>query len=278
MNNLNKTTIVLCTLSLLNACSNKTLNNKFTHDNFYSTLWLQTASESKALSYQAYNAAQSHLQQAINDLSWTASLAQTADFQTLPAAVIIDVDETILNNAQFQAKMVLDGVLYDDQEWDRWVALKSAPALPGAVEFINMASRLGVEMFYITNRDCRKRPDEKSQCPQKADTISNLKNVGIKGIKAENVMLKYEKSNWLSEKQSRRDEVIKSHRVLMLVGDDLGDFLPHVKQQATIRERNVLVKQHESLWGRKWIVLSNPTYGSWMSILDDDQSQYLQGY
>jgi len=278
MNNISKITIVLCIFSLLNACAHKSLKNKFAHDNFYSTLWLQTASESKALSYQAYNAAQSHLQQAINDLSWTAALQPAADFQNLPTAVILDVDETVLDNTQFQAKMVLDGVLYDDQEWDRWVALRSAPAVPGAVEFINRANRLGVEIFYITNRDCKKRPDDTSVCPQKADTISNLKSVGINGLRNENVMLKYEESHWLSEKQSRRDEIIENHRVLMLVGDDLGDFLPHVKKDTSIHERDLLVKQHESLWGSKWIVLSNPTYGSWMSILEDDQNQYLQGY
>jgi acid phosphatase len=278
MNKLITKVTLLCSFGLMLGCSQKPLKMKPVHDNLYSTLWLQSSAESKAHSYQAYSAAQNHLLLAINDVTWTASLEQAAGFENLPAAIILDVDETILDNAQFQAKMVLDGVLYDDQEWDRWVALQAAPAIPGAVEFINRAVDLGVEVFYITNRDCRDRVGTTVVCPQKYDTIENLNKVGIKEVKADNVMLKYEKSDWLSEKQSRREEVVKAFRVLMLVGDDLGDFLPHVKNDISVSQRADLVEKYASRWGSQWIVLSNPTYGSWMSILKDNKNQYLNSY
>ena len=272
------TVTFLCSIGLMLGCSHNALKINPVHDNLYSTLWLQASAESKAHSYQAYSVAQNHLLQAINDVSWTASLEQAAGFESLPTAIILDVDETILDNAQFQAKMVLDGVLYDDQEWDRWVALQTAPALPGAVAFINRAIDLGVEVFYITNRDCRDRVGTTVVCPQKYDTIENLKKVGIKGVKAANVMLKYEKSDWLSEKQSRREQVVKSNRVLMLIGDDLGDFLPHVKKNITVSQRADLVGQYAARWGKHWIVLVNPTYGSWMSTLSNNKLQHLNSY
>ena len=272
------TVTFLCSIGLMLGCSHNALKINPVHDNLYSTLWLQASAESKAHSYQAYSVAQNHLLQAINDVSWTASLEQAAGFESLPTAIILDVDETILDNAQFQAKMVLDGVLYDDQEWDRWVALQTAPALPGAVAFINRAIDLGVEVFYITNRDCRDRVGSTVVCPQKYDTIENLKKVGIKGVKAANVMLKYEKSDWLSEKQSRREQVVKSNRVLMLIGDDLGDFLPHVKKNITVSQRADLVGQYAARWGKHWIVLVNPTYGSWMSTLSNNKLQHLNSY
>jgi len=278
MNRISQLVFFLCVSCLLSACAPKAIKMNPVHDNFYSTLWLQTASESKALAYQVYQSATRYLDEAVFDSSWTASLEQHGDYESLPTAVILDVDETVLDNARFQANMVLEGILYDEQEWDRWVSLASAPALPGAVEFINKANELGVEVFYITNRECYKRSSETAQCPQKVDTINNLRAVGIKEVKSHHVMLKYEHKDWLSEKLTRRNEVVKSYRVLMLLGDDLGDFLPHVKSNTSISERNRLVKQHAENWGSKWFILSNPTYGSWMNILGKNKRQHLKGF
>jgi acid phosphatase len=64
----------------------------------------------------------------------------------------------------------------------------------------------------------------------------------------------------------------------MLVGDDLGDFLPDVKKNITPLQRDALVSQYESCWGRTWYMLSNPTYGSWLRVLQDPKSDHLVGY
>ncbi len=63
----------------------------------------------------------------------------------------------------------------------------------------------------------------------------------------------------------------------MSVGDDLGDFLPHVKTNITPVERIRLVTEHADKWGTAWFILPNPQYGSWLSILNKPRSQYLQG-
>jgi len=264
--------------SLMTGCAVTSTTASSSNNNFNSTLWIQTASEYKANSMQTYNAALNNIERAISDLAWTSVPEQAPDMTALPAAVILDIDETVLDNSQYQAQLVLFGAEYDPETWDQWVAMKTATAVPGAVEFINSMEDMGVEVIYITNRECKSRPGSDEACPQEQDTIDNLKKVGIKVIKPDNLLLKGEKPEWSSEKKSRRAAVAKNYRVVMLFGDDLGDFLPDVSNNITSSERNELVKKYESNWGNKWFVLSNPSYGSWLRVLDDPKSKHLKGY
>jgi len=248
------------------------------NNTFNSTLWLQTASEYKANAIQAYNSAAHNINKAIADQSWTSALEQGSSGSSLPPAIILDVDETVLDNSQYQAQLVLDNAAFDPESWDRWIARKSAPSVPGAVDFINSVSAMGVEVVFITNRECIPRSKGGPPCPQETDTINNLHNVGIKEVKPENILLKKEKPAWSSEKKSRREEVASRYRILMLFGDDLGDFLPDVKKNITPMQRDRLVGEYKDNWGVKWFVFSNPIYGSWMGILSDPKSSHLKGY
>jgi acid phosphatase len=91
-------------------------------------------------------------------------------------------------------------------------------------------------------------------------------------------MLKGEQEGWTSEKKSRREEVAKKYRIVMLFGDDLGDFLADVKTNITPQDRDRLVSENKVNWGRKWFMLPNPTYGSWLDILKEPKSQYIMKY
>jgi acid phosphatase len=173
---------------------------------------------------------------------------------------------------------VLDDAEYDPGTWDQWVAMKAAPAVPGAVEFINSMAEKGIEVIFITNRECKPRPGSDEPCPQEQNTIDNLRNVGIHVIKPDNLLLKNEKPEWSSEKKSRREAVATNYRVVMLFGDDLGDFLPNVKKNITSGERSELVRKYGSHWGTKWFMLTNPMYGSWLRVLDDPKSNHLRVY
>ncbi|WP_319521967.1 HAD family acid phosphatase [uncultured Desulfosarcina sp.] len=248
------------------------------NNTFNSTLWLQTASEYKANAIQAYNSAAHNIDKAIADRSWTAALEQEANGSPLPPAIILDVDETVLDNSQYQAQLLIDGATFDPESWDRWIAMKSAPAVPGAVDFINSVSAMGVEVIFITNRECKPISEAGPPCPQETDTIDNLLKVGITEVTPENILLKREKPEWSSEKKSRREEIAMRYRILMLFGDDLGDFLPDVKKDITPMQRDRLVDEYRDNWGVKWFVFSNPTYGSWMGILDEPKVRYLKGY
>ncbi|MFA3790317.1 5'-nucleotidase, lipoprotein e(P4) family [Aliiglaciecola sp. SL4] len=246
--------------------------------NLNSTLWMQTSAEYKANALQTYKAAELQLNNAIQDTSWTSAIEQQDNYGNLPPAIILDVDETVLDNSQFQADMILNDYSYDPKKWDQWVSMQSAPEIPGAVAFINKAQQMGVEIIYITNRECKSRDKNSSHCPQKQETINNLKSVGINQVDSEDVFLKKEKADWSSEKQSRRELVAESYRIIMLIGDDLGDFLPNVKKGITPSARKDLVIDYQDNWGVKWFILGNPTYGSWSQLLEAPRVNYLKGY
>jgi acid phosphatase len=248
-----------------------------THDNLNSTLWYQTSAEFRANSLQTYRQAEFMLPSLLSDKNATALLNQTRNYQNLPPAIIVDIDETILDNSPAAAHEIKFKHGFDLKKWDRWVSLKQAKAVPGAVQFLNLAQQQGVTVLFISNRECKAR-DTTASCPQKDDTIANLKLVGIKQVSNNQVWLKSEQADWTSEKESRRILAATKFRVIMLMGDDLGDFLPNVKKNITPDQRFQLVEKHEKYWGTRWFMLTNPTYGSWETILEQPKSQYLQSY
>ncbi|MGW8194913.1 MAG: 5'-nucleotidase, lipoprotein e(P4) family [Desulforhopalus sp.] len=247
-------------------------------NNFNSTLWMQRSAEYVANSLQTYNTAAKNLETAVNDPSVTAAIEQTTKYGSLPPAIIMDIDETVLDNSAYDAKLILEAGSYSYPSWDQWISLQQATAIPGAVNFINHAKSSGIEVIFITNRMCKKRQPPLDTCPQKSDTINNLEKVGISNIQSSTVLLRGEQAGWSAEKASRRTLVAEKYRIIMLFGDDLGDFLPNVKKDITPEERAKLTADYTEKWGRAWYVLPNPSYGSWLRVLKNPKSQYLRGY
>jgi acid phosphatase len=155
--------------------------------------------------------------------------------------------------------------------------MQSAEDISGAVAFIHYIQNKGIEVIFITNRKCHKRVNSLLPCPQESDTLENLKNLGIYGITENNILLKKEFLDWGSEKKNRREYISEKYRILMLFGDDLGDFIPDVKKNITPEKRKEIAAIYKSNWGRKWFIISNPMYGSWQRILKPPQQKYLKG-
>lgn len=260
-------------LLLLSSGCASTANN-----NFNSLLWMQSASEYKANTIQAYNTALKNIDATLDDRTWTAAKEQVGDCSSLPPAIVMDIDETVLDNSRYMGKMVLDGGEWSSATWNEWVALKDAPAVPGAVEFINAMRGKNVKVIFISNRKCKKGDTPGAEYCQEAATIENLAKVGVGGVRPEDLLLLGEEAGWTTEKKSRREYISKKYRIMMLFGDDLGDFLAGVKSGITPQERDHLVGDNTNNWGRKWFMLPNPTYGSWISILHDPKSQYIMKY
>jgi 5'-nucleotidase (lipoprotein e(P4) family) len=242
------------------------------------TLWIRNSSEFRAASDTIYRAAHSALLQGLTEPSWSAEPTQTGDLAALPPAVIMDIDETVLDNAQAQAAMLLAGTCFDEfpQAWDDWIAKRRAPAVPGAAAFIRAARAArdpqgrAVRIFFVTNRECRPRPGSDAACPQQDDTQANLEALGLGGISlAEDLMLKGERAKWGSEKLTRRQDIARAHRIVLNVGDDLADFLPGVRR-ASVTERDLARCARAEWWGRRWFLVPNPMYGSWLVALGPD--------
>ncbi len=220
------------------------------------TLWVRTSAEYRMAAVGAYRLAAARLEAALADRRWTAALEQSGDFARLPPAVILDVDETVLDNAPFQARLVAKGARFTPEGWAAWVARAEAEAVPGAREFVAFARARGVRIFYVTNRD---RSGE-------AATRRNLEARGFPVLSApDTLLMRNERPNWGADKASRRRAVARRHRVLLLIGDDANDFLPGTR--AAPAERRAAAAVHEAWWGERWILLPNPVYGGWERAL-----------
>ena len=231
--------------------------SRATDDRLDAILWQTTSVEYLILAQSIYASATMHLERALADRQWTALPAQKENFQNLPPAVIVDVDETVVDTTKFQSQMVRTQARFSSRPWSEWQARNEPQAVPGAVEFITYAESRGVTVFYVTNRDHATEPS----------TRLNLKTIGLKlPDHIDTVLTRGERPDWPSDKESRRRHIAQSYRVLLLVGDDLADFISEYRTPEPTRLREA---QKYNQWGTKWFMLPNPMYGSWESTLYD---------
>ncbi len=252
-----KRSYLLLTPLLFLACST-TKPVEQSHPTLQATLWVQNAVEYDALTRMAYQTAATHLNEALEEKTWTASVEQKGQkVESLPPAIILDIDETVLDNSPFQSRMIALNSSYDPVAWEEWVLEGNADAVPGAVELTQAANDLGITVFYLSNREAT----------TEEATRANLKELGFPVSEdTDVVLLKNEQPNWTSSKIERRKVIASKYRILMLFGDDFNDFLP--AKGMTKAERDELLVQYKSNFGLKWFVLPNPVYGSWTGTND----------
>jgi acid phosphatase len=223
------------------------------HEDLHAVLWMQTAAEYRALTTAMYARAVPVLDRALQDPAWTAATEQTGTFGSLPPAVIIDLDETVLDNSAFQGQLVRDRQPYTEAAWEDWVRTAQAGAVPGAPAFIHTVEERGVRVFYVSNR----------AAAQEGSTLANLRTLGVDAT-GDRVLSPGE-HGWTTDKSVRRAFVAEHHRVLMLVGDDLGDFVAIARLSPA--EREALVDRYADRWLERWVILPNASYGSWLRAL-----------
>ena len=219
------------------------------------TLWMQKSVEYKATAEGIYDLAKMRLDQALADKSWTALPdMESKDFGSEPVAIITDLDETAIDNNVYEASLVTRNTDFSGKEWDKYVKDEDAKAVPGAVDFFKYAASKGVTIFYISNRT---GDEEKA-------TRENMQKLGFPiDDKVDTFLFEHEKPDWKSAKGSRDEVVAKGYRVVLMLGDNMGDFTD--KYDGTPDERLAAYKADMGHWGHDWIMLPNPEYGSWES-------------
>ncbi len=238
------------------------------HDAFLATLWQQRAAEYDALSLQVFARAIDSLDRALEDAQWNA--LPEAERQSAPSssevAIISDVDETLVDNSAFAVREMREPVARCQTpaqardawglRWRDWVQSAEAPALAGAAEFMQAASLRGAKIFYVTNR----KDDEQLA------TCANLRSAGFPlSDCARQVLTRNEDAGRGRDKVSRRQQIAARYRVILLFGDNLGDFSGNISGSEAERDR--VVAERKSWWGKRWFMLPNPSYGSWDEIL-----------
>lgn len=224
-------------------------------DNLNAVLWDQTSVEAKANAIGAFTLAKIRLDQALADPSWTAApVEQTGDFKNLPPAVVLDVDDTLLNTSNYQAWNIKTGTSFTPETWTKYVKAKIDTAIPGAVDFTQYAASKGVKVFYVSNRTKE----------EEGPTVELMARLGFApGGNVDTFLSQKEQPDWGSKKGTRRAVIAKDYRILLLMGDNFGDFTDSYK--GTLEERDKVFADNAAHWGHDWIAIANPTYGSFES-------------
>lgn len=232
-------------------------------------LWIQTAIEYRANCLTVYALAKIRLDEALADTNWTA-YDQSGSYQNLPPAVIIDLDETAIDNSAYEAGLVVSDTRFNPKTWDDWTKAEQAKAVPGSVEFANYAAAKGVKVFYVSNRNA----------DQKKTTRHNLDALGFPmGGNVDTLLMQKDRPEWSTgAKGSRFAYIAKDYRVLLMFGDQIGDFSD--KYNTSLAERDKLFEELKVHFGHDWMMLANPAYGSFESApyghdfkLSDDEKR-----
>ncbi|MEH6306110.1 5'-nucleotidase, lipoprotein e(P4) family [Olivibacter sp. CPCC 100613] len=236
---LHKFTLTIVVLFAMGSAYGQEYHRDYTN----AVLWQQQSGEYRALCFQAFNYAQLSLDKALKKRA------------KKPRCIIVDIDETLLDNSPQSGQTLRSKKGFDLAEWKRWTGMAIADTVPGACSFLKYAASKKVAIFYISNRD-------QSEIPA---TMQNLKRYGFPYVDNDHLLFRDSTSN----KQSRRNQVAMTHQIVMLAGDNLSDFSTvfYQEEKNTKEEVDLLAKK----FGTSFIILPNPMYGDW------EQSLYPKG-
>jgi len=201
-----------------------------------STHWMGSSSEYQALVRQTFSLAAQRLREVVVDKepdTW---------------AVVVDADETVVSNIEYDKELTRLGLESDDELWDAWVARRAAPPLPGAIDFLGLVHELGGRIAVVTNR-------LHQHCP---DTEANFRAFNIPF----DVMLcrrddRQKEPRWEMVRTGTASPELPPLEIVMWIGDNIRDF-PSLDQSDRHRGDRAFV-DFVSLY----FVMPNPLYGSW---------------
>lgn len=221
--------------------------------------WYSHSAEMRACYYQAYNIAQLRLDNYLDKV--TDKLKKRA--------IVIDIDETVLDNTPFEIKCIETGKGYSGDSWIKWTGQGKAKALPGALEFLKYAKSKNVDVFYVSNR----------KLPERQSTLENLDSLGFPYADTTHLVMRTKESS----KEDRRLRIAIDYEIIMFIGDNLADFDGIFDKRGEDLGFS-LVEQNKSKFGNTFIMLPNPMYGEWEMALypkepkatDDNKGTLLQ--
>ena len=289
-------------------------------DTLEGLLWGQTSAEYRAVCQTVYSGALATLRERIRlgayekdergrlcERRWEGAGPRRV-LALRPLAVIMDLDETVIDNSGYEAYQQLHHQGYSKETWKRWVSYQhTCPSrhpnrtVPGALTLIRGLEELGVSVFYISNRL------EAGEGDGTAGTVRMLTQLGVGSRDLDKrVLLAHSRSEEVtlgkaqlsalgatessplgvatlasqSLKERRRTAVALDYAVLAYFGDDLNDFpvtvpLATPPGAAALTLRRQQVEQAAAHWGTDWFVLPNPCYGSWVTSMGKGESSRL---
>ncbi|MGH7446532.1 MAG: HAD family acid phosphatase [Longimicrobiales bacterium] len=199
--------------------------------------WVRTAAEHRGIFLQTYRTAADRVREL------------AADRQRGTWAVILDADETVLDNSEYQRRIAARGERFDVTTWNAWVRETAADSLPGAAHFIRTVRDLGGRAVIVTNRDAEVCDETRRNFQQLAIEV-DLVLCQAPGEVAKN-------GRFRAVQEGTTGSSLPPLHVVMYVGDNVQDF-PEQTQQI----RSAAPGAFDN-FGRIWFLLPNPMYGSW---------------
>ena len=219
--------LIILTLSfLILGCNANSDNIKLPND----IRWVVESKEYDILCEQIYNTAWGKLSR----------LLKNSDSNS---CIVMDLDETVLDNSKYQIDLTKKGESYNPDSWSEWVNLKEAELVPGAKNFIDNVNKTNVRIVFLSNRM------DKNKLP----TINNMERLSI--VDSDDIFLL--RLNKEDKKHVRRSEIINGDgrfseigplKVLAYFGDAKHDF-PENDDNFT--------------FGQNMFMFPNPMYGKW---------------
>ncbi|MEN8433524.1 hypothetical protein NX821_000675 [Clostridium septicum] len=225
------------------------ITNDWRKESYINGILYQLSAEVKGLQYQSYKLATVQLDKRIAE--------RESGMYKKPLAIISDIDDTLASDCNYIAGIILQDEKWDNGPWNGYydsIASTSNVAIPGAVEFMNYASKNGIEIFYVTNREHT----------QLNLSVAQLQHLGFPNADKEHVKVCDESGS--SDKTERRENILKDYDVVMYLGDNIGDFTEDFSKELGTINRNELASdpKYKDLWGNKYILLPNSTYGNYV--------------
>ena len=227
--------------------------------------WLYGSGEGAAASLQAYDALRDHVVRTARARpSDSVVLADGATLATpmfvpcgaKPLAVVLDVDETAIQNLGYEYDEAVRGRSFDSAIWNRWerTGAGSVAAMPGAADALRAIRAAGVEVIFNSNRD--------AETGSHTEAALNFAGLGP-ARHGETLFLQGDVGSG-SGKDPRRAAIAERWCVIAMAGDQLGDFSDLFNARTLpVRERRRAAASgpYAGLWGNGWFLLSNPVYG-----------------
>ena len=157
-------------------------------------------------------------------------------------AVVVDLDETVLDNSLYQVERWKAGLSFTQDSWSEWVNREEAGLVPGAMEFLKAVRKKGVRVVFVSNRM------NKNLEPTRRNLLA-LEVLAPNDL----FLLRLDKDD---VKEVRRREVKEGKarmkkvgplKVVGYVGDQMGDFPSGQAKE----------------FGKTSFLLPNPMYGKW---------------
>ena len=227
--------------------------------------WLYGSGEGAAASIQTYRAFHDHVLAATRRRPANSVILAEGAVVGSPAfvpcgrkplAVVLDVDETVIQNLGYEYALAKSGKATDGAALNRWQRdpRTEVKPMPGSVEALNAVRAKGVTVIYNTNRD-----DEDA-----AATAVTLVNAGLPPGVIGQTLFHRGDVDGQGGKDGRRLHIAQRYCVVAMVGDQLGDFSEQFNVRGLpVQQRRALAGSGPiaSLWGNGWFLLSNPAYG-----------------